>query len=171
MLKSILSEIARLCSIMSTVTGVDIEIVDADMIRVAGSTMLGVILPPWVHDGGTDKLLERLASPEARVKMTKDIWNGIQGRDNFVAFAGLDGIFVTDVKTEKNHDALGRSLVQLGEMRGKEPLEAAFDLLSQESNAVGMVDFYGLEEHVKALISRPEHNVCTDGLHGLPGRE
>ena len=28
---------------------------------VAGSTMLGVILPPWVHDGGTDKLLERLA--------------------------------------------------------------------------------------------------------------
>ena len=28
---------------------------------VAGSTMLGVILPPWVHDGGTDKVLERLA--------------------------------------------------------------------------------------------------------------
>ena len=33
---------------------------------VAGSTMLGVILPPWVHDGGTDKVLERLADPELR---------------------------------------------------------------------------------------------------------
>lgn len=33
---------------------------------VAGSTMLGVILPPWVHAGGTEKLLERLASPELR---------------------------------------------------------------------------------------------------------
>ena len=27
---------------------------------VAGSTMLGVILPPWAHAGGTDKLIERL---------------------------------------------------------------------------------------------------------------
>lgn len=133
---------------------------------VAGSTMLGVILPPWVHDGGTDKLLERLTSPEARKKMTHDIWNGIQGWDNFVAFAGLDGIFVTDVKNDKNRDAIGKNLVQLGEMRGKEPLEATFDLLYQEDNAVGMVDFYGLEEHVKALISRPEMNVCTDGLLG-----
>lgn len=133
---------------------------------VAGSTMLGVILPPWVHDGGTDKLLERLASPEARKKMTHDIWNGIQGWDNFVAFAGLDGIFVTDVKTGKNRDAIGKNLVQLGELRGKEPLEATFDLLYQESNAVGMVDFYGLEEHVKTFIARPEQNVCTDGLLG-----
>lgn len=133
---------------------------------VAGSTMLGVILPPWVHDGGTDRLLQRLADPEARKRMTKDIWNGIQGWDNFVAFAGLDGIFVTDVKTDKNRDAIGKNLVQLGEMRGKEPLEATFDLLHDEDNAVGMVDFYGLEEHVKALISRPEQNVCTDGLLG-----
>lgn len=35
---------------------------------VAGSTMLGVILPPWVHDGGTDKVLERLVNPELRKK-------------------------------------------------------------------------------------------------------
>lgn len=133
---------------------------------VAGSTMLGVILPPWVHDGGTDKLLQRLASPEDRKKMTKDILKGIKGWDNFVAFAGFDGIFVTDVKTEANRDTIGKNLVQLGEMRGKEPLEATFDLLYEEDNAVGMVDFYGLEEHVKAIIARPEQNVCTDGLLG-----
>lgn len=44
---------------------------------VAGSTMLGVILPPRVHSGGTDKLLERLASPELRAKMIDDIQQGI----------------------------------------------------------------------------------------------
>ncbi|MDR3077457.1 MAG: D-aminoacylase [Planctomycetota bacterium] len=133
---------------------------------VAGSTMLGVILPPWMHDGGTEKLLERLASPEARKRAAADIRNGIKGWDNFVAFAGLDGIFVTDVKTDANRDAIGKSLVQLGEARGKEPLEATFDLLLQEENSVGMVDFYGLEEHVKAFMNRPEMNVCTDGLLG-----
>ena len=40
---------------------------------VAGSTMLGVILPPWVHDGGTDKVLERLHNENDRKKMIYDI--------------------------------------------------------------------------------------------------
>lgn len=37
LLNSILPDITRLCRIMSTVTGVDIEIVDSNMIRVAGT--------------------------------------------------------------------------------------------------------------------------------------
>lgn len=133
---------------------------------VAGSTMLGVILPPWAHDGGTDRLLERLKDPVLREKMKKDIREGIPGWDNFVDFAGLDGIFVTFVKTEKNQDAIGKNLVELGEMRGKEPLDAAFDLLLEEENVVGMVDFYGTEEHVVRIMTRPEQNVSTDGIMG-----
>lgn len=133
---------------------------------VAGSTMLGVILPPWVHDGGTDKVLERLAEPELRKKMVYDMEHGIPGWDNFVEFAGLDGIFVTSVKHKKNEDAVGLSLTQLGKLRGKDPYEATFDLLLEEENAVGMVDFYGTEEHVQRFMKRPEMNACTDGLLG-----
>lgn len=133
---------------------------------VAGSTMLGVILPPWVHDGGTDQVLKRLASPELRKKMVYDIENGIPGWDNFVEFAGLDQIFVTSTKTKKNRDAIGLSLIELGTLRGKNPYDAAFDLLLEEENAVGMVDFYGTEEHVIRIMKRPEMNACTDGLLG-----
>ncbi len=71
---------------------------------------------------------------------------------------------MTSVKTAGNAAAVGKTLDELGEMRGKPPLEAALDLLLEEDNAVGMVDFYGLEEHVKAFLARPEMNVCTDGL-------
>lgn len=131
---------------------------------VAGSTMLGVILPPWVHDGGTDKAVERLGNPELRKKMKEDIKNGIPGWDNFIAFAGTEGIFITSVNSEKNKDAVGLSLDQLGNLRGKSALDAAFDLLAEEKNAVGMVDFYGKEEHVVAIMKRPEMNLCTDGL-------
>ncbi|RGZ00097.1 D-aminoacylase [Clostridium sp. AM58-1XD] len=133
---------------------------------VAGSTMLGVILPPWVHDGGTDNVLKRLADPELRKRMVYDIEHGIPGWDNFVEFAGLDQIFVTSVKHEKNADAVGLSLTQLGALRGKDPYEATFDLLLEEENAVGMVDFYGTEEHVQLFMKRPEMNACTDGLLG-----
>ncbi|MBU3805389.1 MAG: D-aminoacylase [Candidatus Fournierella pullistercoris] len=131
---------------------------------VAGSTMMGAILPPWVHDGGTDKAVERLADPKLREKMIQDMKEGIPGWDNFVSFAGFENIYVTSVKTEKNADAVGLSIVQLAEKRGTDPFNAAFDLLMEEENAVGMVDFYGTEEHVKRFMLRPEMNACTDGL-------
>ncbi|EGT4571350.1 D-aminoacylase [Clostridioides difficile] len=130
----------------------------------AGSTMLGVVLPPWAHSGGTDKLIERLSDENERAKMKKDIANGIEGWDNFIEFAGIDQIFVTSVKTEKNKDTIGKSLLEIGKIRGKDPLDATFDLLKEEENAVGMVDFYGLEEHIIGFMKRDEQNVCTDGL-------
>lgn len=133
---------------------------------VAGSTMLGVILPPWVHDGGTDKLLKRLEDTELRKKMIEDIEKGIPGWDNFIDFAGFDGIYVTSVKTDKNKDCIGKNLVEIATMRGKDPYDATFDLLYEEENAVGMYDYYGKDEHVIKIMKRPEHNVCTDGLLG-----
>lgn len=131
---------------------------------VAGSTSLGVILPPWVHEGGTEKLLKRLESKDNREKIIEDIESGIEGWDNFIDFAGLDQIFVTSVKTDKNKDIIGKSLIELGERRGKDPYNATFDLIYQEGNSVGMVDFYGLEEHIIRFIKRPEQNLCTDGM-------
>lgn len=130
----------------------------------AGSTMLGVVLPPWAHAGGTDQLMKRLSDTEQRAKMTADIETGIPGWDNFIDFAGFDQIFVTSVKTEKNQDAVGHSLEELAKMRGTDPYNATYDLLLEEENAVGMVDFYGLEEHVITFLMREEQNVCTDGL-------
>ena len=133
---------------------------------VAGSTMMGACLPPWVHDGGTDRALERLASKDERARMVEDIKHGIPGWDNFVDFAGFDNIYCTSVKTAANEDAVGLSLTQLADLRGTDPYNALFDLLLQEENAVGMVDFYGLEDHVKLFMTRPEMNACTDGLLG-----
>ena len=90
---------------------------------VAGSTMLGVILPPWAHAGGTDKLIERLKDKSLREKMKKDIIEGIPGWDNFIDFAGFDGIYVTSVKTDKNQDCIGKNLTEITELRGKEKFD------------------------------------------------
>lgn len=131
---------------------------------VAGSTMMGAILPPWVHDGGTNKVIERLKDAEMRKKMRYDMENGIHGWDNFIDFAGFENIYVTSVVTEKNKDAVGLSITELAKLRNVDPYTAAFDLLMEEENAVGMVDFYGQEDHVKLFMARPEMNACTDGL-------
>lgn len=130
----------------------------------AGSTMLGVILPPWAHDGGTDRLVDRLASPKERAKMTKSIEEGIPGWDNFMEVVGQDNIYITSVASKANEDVISLSLSELGERRGKSALEATYDLLLEEENAVGMVNFYGQEAHVRRFMQREEMNACTDGL-------
>lgn len=131
---------------------------------VAGSTSLGVILPPWVHEGGTGKLLKRLEDKSNREKIIKDIETGIPGWDNFIDFAGLDQIYITSVNNDKNKDIIGKNLIELGQIRETDSYNATFDLLYEEENAVGMVDFYGLEEHILKLMKRPEQNLCTDGM-------
>ena len=130
----------------------------------AGSTILGVLLPPWAHEGGTDKLLQRLRDPQLRKKMIYDIDHGLPGWDNYVESVGLEQIFVTGVKGKLNADLIGRNMLQIGAVRGKEPLEALLDLVYEEENSVGMVDYYGNEENVIRLLTRPEQNVCTDGI-------
>ena len=136
---------------------------------VAGSTMLSAILPPWAHSGGTEKLLERLADPAVRKRVIDDIRTTPSSWDNFIDFAGPEGIFVTNVQSGKNKALIGKNLIELGRLRRVDPVQAALELILEEENGVSMVDFYGLEEHVREFILRPEMNVCTDGLmHGMP---
>lgn len=130
----------------------------------AGSTMLGVILPPWAHDGGTDMLVKRLSDPVERQKMIQSIKEGIPGWDNFIDFVGESNIYITSVKSKANKDVVKLNLEELGKKRNKTPLEATFDLLAEEENAVGMVDFYGTEDHISRIMQREEMNACTDGL-------
>lgn len=95
----------------------------------AGSTMLGVTLPPWAHDGGTDKLLKRLEDHELRARMIKDIEEGISGWDNFIDFAGFENIYITSVKTAANEDCIGKNLLEIAKLKGKDPYNSLFDLL------------------------------------------
>lgn len=132
----------------------------------AGSTMLSVIIPPWVHSGGTEKMLERIGDINLRKRIIEEIYEKDCTWDNFVEFAGTDGIYVTSVKNEKNKKYIGKSLKEIGDIMGKNPVEAALDLLIEEENAVGMIDYYGCEDLVIKFMKRPEHNFCTDGLLG-----
>lgn len=133
---------------------------------IAGSTMMSVIIPPWAHDGGTEKLLERLAQKELRERMKEDIKNGLDGWDNFVDLSGLEGIFITFVKSQKNQHLVGKSLEEIGQIKNSDPLDAIFDLILEEQNVVGLLHYHGSEDLVKNIMKRPEQNVCTDGIIG-----
>jgi N-acyl-D-amino-acid deacylase len=134
---------------------------------VGGSTLLGAILPPWAHDGGTEATLARLRDPGARARMRGQMTDpGPSTWDNFWSWSGPKGILVADLPSGRHPEWLGKTLAQVAALRGQDPFEAAFDLLAEERMGVAMVSFSQDELVIERFMKLPYANVCTDGLLG-----
>lgn len=129
----------------------------------AGSTSLMALLPPWVHDGGTEEALERLRDEELRSRMREDIKEGIPGWENFAGELGWENVYVTSVKTDENKKLEGKNMEEIREFRGdSDEYKSLFNLLLEEEGAAGMVIFYGNEEDVQRIMKHPLQMVGTD---------
>ena len=141
---------------------------------IAGSTMLGAILPPWAHAGGVETTLERLRSPEERGRMIQAMLSNERSEwDNFWKWSGAKGIIVSDIPSGSSPQYVGTSVAKAARINSKndnldEEAEAEFalDLLLAEKMGVGMISFSQSEEVVRKIMKEPYVNVCTDGLLG-----
>src|SRR5215471_4122571 len=142
---------------------------------IAGSTMLGAILPPWAHAGGADETLARLASVEQRGKMRTAMLDRSRSEwDNFWKWSGPEGIIISDIPSGRRAEWVGKDLSQAAGLATKAgngvseevAAEFAFDLLSEERMGIGMISFSQSEEVVQKIMREPYVNVCTDGLLG-----
>ncbi|MDX2044853.1 MAG: D-aminoacylase [Acidobacteriota bacterium] len=141
---------------------------------VAGSTMLGAILPPWAHAGGVEETLKRLASNSEREKMRVAMLDRSPSPwDNFWKWSGPAGIVIPDIPSGNHPEYLGKNLAEAACLRLQhdqvseaDAVEFAFDLLLAERMGVGMISFSQSEEVVCKIMRQPYVNVCTDGLLG-----
>jgi N-acyl-D-amino-acid deacylase len=141
---------------------------------IAGSTMLGAILPPSAHAGGVEETLKRLASATEREKMRAVMLDRSRSSwDNFWKWSGPEGIVISDIPSGNHPEWIGKSLSQGASLsRGtdqtseEEAAEFTFDLLLAERMGVGMISFSQSEEVVRKIMREPYVNVCTDGLLG-----
>lgn len=140
----------------------------------ACSTMMKQILPPWVLDGGTEKMKERIADKEVRKKINGQINGEIPlenslskaGWDNYAGLGGWDGVLVTSAKSDKNEGFVGKTIKQLSCELNKEPMDVVCDLLIEEDGAVGMAVFMMCEDDVKTIMKHELQMAGTDGLYG-----
>jgi N-acyl-D-amino-acid deacylase len=140
---------------------------------VAGSTMLGAILPPWAHAGGVGATLARLASEGERARMREAMLDRSRSTwDNFWKWSGPQGIIISDIPSGRHAEYLGKSIAESaagGDANGageEAAAEFAFDLLAEERMGVGMISFSQSEDVVKKIMREPYVNACTDGLLG-----
>jgi N-acyl-D-amino-acid deacylase len=106
----------------------------------AGSTFLSQVLPPWVHEGGVDALIDRLRSPELRRRIAQELESGLPGWPNLLeAAGGWDRILVASVGRPDLAAAEGRTIADAAKAAGADPLEWTLDLLVKDRAAPVMI--------------------------------
>jgi len=129
----------------------------------AGSTSLMTVLPPWVHDGGKEKALQRLGDSKLRCKMLQDLNEGLPGWENFAGELGWRNVYVSSVKTSKNKKLEGKNLEEIKEIRGDDDeFTSLYKLLLEEDGSAGMIIFFGDEKDVQKIMKHPLQMVGTD---------
>ena len=131
----------------------------------AGSTVFHAILPPWMHSGGTEELLEKLKIRENQEKIKADFENNGE-YENWVLNCGWENIVLTSVTTEANRWVEGKNMVEIAKELGVEPPDAAFKLLLEEKAGIAMLIHWGIEEDIISAMQHPLQIVGSDGIFG-----
>lgn len=96
-------------------------------------TVMVSVLPAWAREGGIAQTLERLKQPALRERMKhnpKPIWR-------LVTAGRWDDIVL--LRSVVNAGLVGRSLADIGRLRGVDPFDAVLDLLLEEGEGLSEV--------------------------------
>jgi len=133
-------------------------------------------IPPWAHDGGDTKLIERLKDPAMRARIQKDMLTPSKDWDNeWQEIAGPEAILVSVVHNPKLVPLQGKTIAEIAKLWNKDPIDTIFDLLI-EDNAFTSVAVFGMSEpDVTLALEQPWVSICNDSQgtapDGLLGRE
>jgi len=133
-------------------------------------------IPPWAHDGGDAKLIERLKDPATRARIRKDMLTASTAWDNeWQEIPGPEAVIIGVVQNPKLLPIQGKTLADVAKLWNKDPMDALFDLLIEDQAYTGVAVFGMSEDDVALALQQPWTSVCNDSsgasTEGLLGQE
>jgi N-acyl-D-amino-acid deacylase len=112
-------------------------------------------IPPWAHDGGTAKLVERLKDPATRERIRKDMLTPSKDWDNeWQEIPGPDAIMIGAVENPALLPMQGKRLSEVAKLWNKDPMDALFDFLIQDPST-GVAVFGMSQPDVTLALQQP----------------
>jgi len=131
-----------------------------------GHNNLASIIPPWAHEGGQAKMLQRLKDPKERERMKKDIRGGIPGWYNHYTAVGGDWSRML-VSGKGSYEGLTMDRVLQIRSKGKEPapdpLDVLFDVLIDQGGSVPTIYEHHTEKDMNRALVQPWCSIGSDG--------
>lgn len=118
----------------------------------ASSTSLDVLLPRWVHKGGSEMMLRRLKDPVTRRRILAEL-----------KIREPEGIRLLNLRNDPLKPLAGKSLAEVAELWRTSPEEALCRLIVEERGGVRMLRFTISEENIVKQIRLPWVSFGSDG--------
>jgi N-acyl-D-amino-acid deacylase len=129
----------------------------------AGGTGLEATIPSWVFDGGVDSARARIVRPGVRARLKEELVTGYPGWWNIVeAAGGWDGIVLVNARNPELAHFEGKSLATVAEEWGKDPADAAWDLVAAGEGRVMAIYHMMSEDDVRWALQLPWTSVGSD---------
>ena len=137
---------------------------------------LSAFIPPWAHNGGAAKLLERLKDPTARERIRQDMLTPSDEWENeWQQIPGPESILIGQVQNPKLLPLQGKTIAEVAKLWNKDPLDTIFDLLIQDDAFTSVAVFGMSEPDVVLALEQPWASIDNDSSgvspEGILGRE
>ena len=134
-------------------SGLDIA---ADMYPYpAGATALASALPPWVADGGVQKLLARLKDPEIRARIKKELAGDHPDWENlFYDCGGAPGVLISSAENPELKQFAGKTVDDVAKAWKKSPEDTLMDFVLADNAQTGAIYFMASEEDLRTGLSQ-----------------
>ena len=142
-------------------SGLDIA---ADMYPyTAGATALASALPPWVADGGVQKLLERLKDPAVRARIKKELAGDHPDWENlFYDCGGPAGVLIASAENPDLKQFGGKTLDDVAKAWKKSPEDTLMDFVIADKAQTGAIYFMASEEDLRTGLNQPWTSIGLD---------
>ncbi len=117
------------------------------------STRLLIMVPQWAHDGGPERLKHVLRTERERLRKEMQPRAG-----------SWTDLWLTNFKHHHHHRFEGRSIAEVAELMGQDPVDAICDLLLAEDLQVSYVSAGGNGATLPHFVSHPLSMVGSDAL-------
>ena len=131
-------------------------------------------IPPWAHDGGDVKLVERLKDPAMRARIRRDLQNpgkdsaGESWDNEWQEIPGPEAVLIGVVQTPELLPLQGKRLSDVAELWHEDPIDALCDLLIKD-RAFTYVAVFGMNEpDVLFALKQPWVSVDNDSSGASP---
>jgi N-acyl-D-amino-acid deacylase len=147
-------------------SGVDVE---ADTYAYpAWFNTFSAFIPPWAHEGGDPKLVERLKNPAMRTRIRQEMETPDSGWDNeWQEVPGPEAILVSVVQNRGLLPLQGKTIAQIARDEQKDPIDTIFDLLIQDPD-MSVAVFAMSEDDIAYALKQPWVSIDNDSQGTSP---
>jgi dihydroorotase/N-acyl-D-amino-acid deacylase len=135
----------------------------------AWSNSMSAFVPPWAHDGGDSKMVDRLKDQATRTRIRKEMQTPSKDWDNeWDEIQGPDDIMITAVQNPELKKFQGKRLTEVAKVMGKDPIDTLFDLLIADKGFTSVAVFGMSEADVSLALQQPWVSVDNDSSGTSP---